>query len=304
MERVRRLAQFWNWLPAFRAVAESEHLPTAAEGLGISAPGLSRMVKLIESALGHELFERRARRLNLNEKGQLFLRYVRDAMRRVDDGLEALAEQTFVGELKIAASASASQVFVLPALERLAAEHPRLVPIVRIVDEREVCDCVLEGSLDLALVEHTQVAEELEIEQLASFRYGIYCGRHHPLAEVEAPSLERCLAHPFVAPVAGGNDAWPINLRRRVGLRVSVPNLAIVACAAGRLLALLPDAVAAQYGAQLQRLEVGTLAEHPVFVVRRPLLGETDRVAALLEALRAVVTEGSTPDGAPRSDQD
>ena len=27
LARVRELAQFWNWLPAFRAVAESEHLP-------------------------------------------------------------------------------------------------------------------------------------------------------------------------------------------------------------------------------------------------------------------------------------
>jgi DNA-binding transcriptional LysR family regulator len=301
MERVRRLAQFWNWLPAFRVVAESEHLPTAAEGLGISAPGLSRMVKLIESALGHELFERRARRLNLNERGQLFLRFVRDAMRRVDDGLQALAENTFVGELKIAASASASQVFVLPAIERLAAEHPQLVPIVRTVDEREVCDRVLEGSLDLALVEHTEVAEALEVEQLASFSYGIYCGCDHPLAEA-APTLELCLEHAFVAPGAGGSDAWPINLRRRVGLRVSALELALRACAAGRLLALLPDAVAATYGERLRRLDVGTLAEHPVFMVRRPLLGDVDRVAALATALRAVVTTVQAPDGTTRSD--
>ena len=35
-----------------RVVAETEHLPTAAKALGVSAPGLSRSVKLLEDALG------------------------------------------------------------------------------------------------------------------------------------------------------------------------------------------------------------------------------------------------------------
>ena len=32
-----RIQRLWNWLPAFRAVAETEHLPTAAQRIGVSA---------------------------------------------------------------------------------------------------------------------------------------------------------------------------------------------------------------------------------------------------------------------------
>ena len=288
MERVRRLSQFWNWLPAFRVVAETEHLPTAAKELGIGAPGLSRMIKLVESSLGEPLFERRAGRLVLNEAGQLFLHHVRDAMRRVDDGLAAIAGQAFSGGLKIAASNSASLVLALPALELLAARHPRLVPELESLDESQACARLLEGHLDLALIEQYEADTELDIEQLSRMSYGIYCGTTHRLAEQPALALEDCLPYPFVATAGGAQDGWPVNLRREVALRVNSLNLAVAACATGRLLALLPDAVASRYPHELRRVAVGTIIEQPIYIAHRPLLSETDRVAALIEALHSV----------------
>jgi DNA-binding transcriptional LysR family regulator len=292
MERLRRLAQFWNWLPAFRAVAETEHLPSAAAKLGMSAPGLSRMVKLIESEIGQPLFERRARRLILNEAGMMFLRHVRDAMRRVDDGLQELADLSYSGSIKIASSNSAAMVYVLPAIERLAVEHPRELFTL---DEREIGERLLTGQLDIALLEQVEARDDLDVEQLGSMSYGIYCSSGHPLKN-ESPaaeiSLERCLDYPFVAASRGAHDAWPLNLRRIVGLRVNALNLAMAACASGRLLALLPDAVASRYPAQLIRLGA-TMADHPVFIAHRPLLSDVDRVGALIEALHAIAIETS-----------
>ncbi len=58
MERLRRVASFWNWLPAFRAVAETEHLPTAAEALFVSPSALSRAIRLLEKDVGQPLFRR------------------------------------------------------------------------------------------------------------------------------------------------------------------------------------------------------------------------------------------------------
>lgn len=52
MHFVHRVRTIWSWLPAFRAVAEVEHLPTAAQELGIVPSSLSRTVKQIEDELG------------------------------------------------------------------------------------------------------------------------------------------------------------------------------------------------------------------------------------------------------------
>lgn len=86
MDRAARLAELWSWLPAFRTVAETQHLPTAAAVLHVSPSALSRSVGLLEAALGQPLFRRVGRRLQLDRAGELLLAATRDAMRRLDDG--------------------------------------------------------------------------------------------------------------------------------------------------------------------------------------------------------------------------
>ena len=92
MERLRRVNRLWNWLPAFRAVAETEHLPSASALLGVSPSALSRTIKLVEEDVGRPLFDREGRQLRLNANGHAFLRSVRDAMRRVHDGLGEIVD--------------------------------------------------------------------------------------------------------------------------------------------------------------------------------------------------------------------
>src|SRR5262245_9460417 len=92
MPRFRRVADVWNWLPAFRAVAEHESIHAAAAALCLSPSALSRTVRLLEDALGVRLFERLGNRLKLTSIGEQLLSIARDAMRRVDDGLSGTDE--------------------------------------------------------------------------------------------------------------------------------------------------------------------------------------------------------------------
>src|SRR2546423_13968187 len=85
MKRFRRVADLWNWLPGFRAVAEHESVNEAAAALHVSASALSRTVKLLESALGADLFVRRGPGLELTQLGTELLAITRDVMRQVDD---------------------------------------------------------------------------------------------------------------------------------------------------------------------------------------------------------------------------
>lgn len=246
---VRRLAQFWNWLPVFRAVAESEHLPTAARELATSAPGLSRTVRQLEEALEQPLFDRgNARSLALNQRGRVFLQYVRDAMRRIDDGLQAIHEMTFRGPVRIVASHSVAMTYLLPALERLAERCPELRPEILTMDDQDACIALRKGSIDLALIEQGEVPDDLTVSWLESSSYSIYCGADHPLVRSPPKTLEDCLPYGFVAPPAGITDGWPANLRRQVHLRVSALSMGAKVCASGRLLAVLPDDFAIDAG--------------------------------------------------------
>ncbi|WP_420429101.1 LysR family transcriptional regulator [Algiphilus sp.] len=65
----------YNHLYYFWVVAHEEHLTRAAEKLCVSQSALSVQIRKLEDQLGHALFERRGRRLELTEAGQLTLDY-------------------------------------------------------------------------------------------------------------------------------------------------------------------------------------------------------------------------------------
>lgn len=89
LDRHQQVARLWDWLPAFRAVAEYGSLQRAGLALAISPSALSRSIKLLEETLGMLLFTRSAAGVTLTPQGEAFLVAVRDAMRRIHDGMPA-----------------------------------------------------------------------------------------------------------------------------------------------------------------------------------------------------------------------
>ncbi|MGY6551343.1 MAG: LysR family transcriptional regulator [Erythrobacter sp.] len=59
----------------FHAVAHEGNLTSAARRLNVSQSALSTQIRLLEHSIGHDLFERRGRRLELTEAGRVALNY-------------------------------------------------------------------------------------------------------------------------------------------------------------------------------------------------------------------------------------
>lgn len=83
----KRYVAFWNYLPAFIAVAETGHLRNAAHAMRISPSALSRAICLLEHRIGYALFERTSRGLKLTAAGKRLLDVVRESMLLVDESL-------------------------------------------------------------------------------------------------------------------------------------------------------------------------------------------------------------------------
>ena len=75
----------------FRVLAESKSLSKAAEKLFISPPALSASIARLEKELGTTLFDRR-QTLVLNERGQIFLEYITQALSALDNAQEAMRD--------------------------------------------------------------------------------------------------------------------------------------------------------------------------------------------------------------------
>mgnify|MGYP001828066450 CR=1 FL=1 len=287
----RRLEDLWNWLPAFRAVAESEHLPTASEALFVTPSALSRTIRLLERELGRPLFRRAGRRIQLNPAGERLLARVREAMRHVEQGLSEAREETLVGPLRVFSGGLMTPLYVEPALSRLRATHPRVVAYLRSILQEGLVQDLLRGRVDLAFQSEPVAHEDIVTVHLGEATSGVYCGPGHPLFKARRLTIPRVLEHPFIAPVpdASGqsNDGWPTDRARKIGLFTDHMAVGIRACARGEFLAVLPDAIAREHG--FRRLPMDELPSVGMYAMHRPFLEEGGRGALCLQYVRDAI---------------
>ena len=125
------IAAVWNRLPVFRVVAETQHLPTASRRLHLSASAISRTIRLLEDAVGQELFHRGGRSLTLSSAGERLLRAVEEATRSMDAGLRGLGPDPLSRPVRVSSLGVLTNSHVLPVLLALASEHPALLPVLR-----------------------------------------------------------------------------------------------------------------------------------------------------------------------------
>ncbi len=288
MERSQRIANLWNWLPHFRAVAETQHLPTASKAMNASASALSRSIRLLEEDIGHPLFDRVGRNLHLNADGQVLLEAVRRAMRLVHEGVQAAAGEQFAGPIYISVPGPFSSIFVLPVFDKLREEHPDLVPSIQSFGDQELSAMLRRGQLDIAVTDADVDSDGLLVEPLIVVRHAIFCSADHPLAAIDAPSAEEVLAHAFVAPLhlpgGGRPDAFPMGMTRTVGLEVTQMNVAVEAVKRGTYIGCFPVLVAEAAG--LWRVPFAEMPSSRLSILRRCPVAETSRTDYVAEAIK------------------
>jgi len=295
MERARRVAELWSYLPSFRVAAETEHLPSAGRALFLSPSAVSRSVKALESTLGVTLFDRVGRRMQLNPRGRVLLGAVRDAMRRVEETSSGLGRDEVEGEVTVAAPRELFGVLVWPALASVIAEHPRLLPRGSVLDATHVRELLLRGEIDVALTDRAPAAaRELAIERVIRVAHGVFAPPDHPLVDREGLEVEEVARYRFAvsAPRAGDvvpSDLWPPEIPRAELVSVPDPGMAADACARLGLLAVLPDLVGRSHPTGLERLdlELGPRAFTELYAVTRAPVGQHVRTEAALSALGA-----------------
>jgi len=278
VQRLQRLTQIWSWLPHFRAVAETQHLPTAARAMHVSASALSRGVTQLERAIERPLFERVGRGLRITPAGEVLLAAARDAMRRLDDSLVALEPQRMVGALKLAAPSPWVRPLIMPAVARVVTPEGVAIELVDSAGA-DLAKGLLRGALDLVVDEHLVAHPELETTKLCELPRSVCCGDAHPLAKRRRVTRAELAAHGFAA--TEGDDGWPTEQPRRILVRSPRIEHLIEACLAGTCLAVLPRPVAVEHRLR-PLLDVSTTAMY--LQRRRPLAP-----APVLDALAAAI---------------
>ncbi len=286
MHFVHRVRTIWSWLPAFRAVAEAEHLPTAAQELGIVPSSLSRTVKQVEDELGIPLFDRTSKALVLNQAGRTLLIAVREAMRIVDDALGAAVGDDLVGHVGAVASSDLVHAVLIPAGASLAATHPSLALSALAAGSADIPEILLRGDADAAVISRAIPAHaDLRVTELATWSRGVYArtartgGAEHRCVVVGTPT------EPL-------DDGWPHDVERRIAAWAPDERAALELCALGDLVTVACDAVVQRCGfaGRLVKLPDPQISTRTLHLVQRRAVGRHRRTEALVEAIRTAAT--------------
>lgn len=190
-------------LRIFATVVKCGGFTAAQAELNMSQSNISTHISGLEKRLGYRLCERGKGGFRLTEKGQRILK----ASAAMFDAVDAFRDEAqelsgrLVGDLYLGL---ADNIATLPAARIDAAiarfyqrEHDMHLHIfVNSPTELELA--VIDGQLDLAISYFSRPLPTLTYQPLYTEEIGMFCGRKHPLFEVDAPTLEQLQASDWI----------------------------------------------------------------------------------------------------------
>jgi len=154
------MAQGFDELAAFAAVAKERSFTRAGAKLGVSPSALSQTIKGLEGRLGVRLLTRTTRSVAPTEAGERLLQTVAPRFEEIEQALAALADmrERPAGTIRITAGEHAARSVLQPGLAKLLPDYPDIR--VEIVVDYGMVDIVSEG-FDAGVRLGEQVAKDM-----------------------------------------------------------------------------------------------------------------------------------------------
>lgn len=185
----------------FQEIAEEEHFGRASERLRIAQPALSRQMKLLETELGVDLFERLPRGVRLTVAGRVFLERCREIsalMAQAVSDARAAASGS-MGTLKIGFIEVAAWQGVIPdTLRRFRAAYPSLELKLAAMASTEQIEAVKDGRIDAGFAYNATSGADLDIVALDRHPVLLAIPDDHPLAAAAEIRLADLVGQPFI----------------------------------------------------------------------------------------------------------
>ena len=117
-----------NTLRAFSVVGELQNLRAAAQALHLTHSAVSQQIRVLETSLGFEVFDRRGRGVVLNAAGETLLVHVQCALQQLDDGVRIAADvaKSQAQRVRVSVLPSFAQRWLLPRISRWHSLHPEI----------------------------------------------------------------------------------------------------------------------------------------------------------------------------------
>ena len=281
------------------AVAEHQSFSAAARALHTVQSNVSTHVAKLEKELGAALIDRHT--MEPTAEGRAVLeraRRIRTELQAINDDIVSMRHEV-AGEVRIGCIGTTGRWMASPLLGRLAERHPSLLPVLVEATTTSLTPRVLDGDLDMAIVNTPVVEAGLESEPLFDEERIIVAPADHPLADRGTIDVADLADHPVMLTPRGTTfrDAIDQELAA-VGVRLTaaaeVDGLRLLASLAyqGYAPALLPASAVSGYpDGDWSLVHVEGLARRSVGLVRNRRTTPSMPIRAAREVVLDVIRE-------------
>lgn len=169
-------------------VNQNLNITEAAENLYTSQPGISKQVRLLESELGINIFERNGKHIKgLTPAGERIVEIAREVLLKAK-GIKAIAEeqtQPNKGVLRIATTNTQARYMLPDVIQRFKAKYPEVSLHLHQGSPTQIYDALIAGDVDFAITtEAKHLFEDAILLPCYLWNRSIIVKPDHPLAEL------------------------------------------------------------------------------------------------------------------------
>ncbi len=164
------------------ALADLGGIARAAEKLNLSAPAIHKQLKLLESELGVQLYEKVGRNLRLTQAADVLLPYLRDMLAEYQSAISALDEWKGLKRGLVSIGTGPTS-YVLPAiLKQFRHAYPGVEVFVETGNTPVLLEGLGKGSLDLAMLVSPDLSERQDfcVEVMWDFEFVVVSHLRRP----------------------------------------------------------------------------------------------------------------------------
>jgi DNA-binding transcriptional LysR family regulator len=285
-------------LEYFLTLAQTGNLRKASELLHVSAPALSKAMKVLEEELETNLWIRDGRNIILTDSGKSLLKRapaliddlkdLKDSLNTEEKGRKAIRIGTF----------EVFSTYFLSFLDRLGWDNHSLELHELLPGEIE--RYVASGEIDIGLTYMPIPESSVDFLKVTSIEMGVFTrkGAFKGVAQNELPFVIPVMPLQGVPTKVRGLDGWPEDAyQRKVLHKVTLMESALELCRQGRAAGYFPAFVAEEHNKrvsekfQLERRKSpyqGRVCKTDVFIVKRKSYEENESIKQLAKAVRQI----------------
>lgn len=189
------------------AIDDEGSTQRAADVLNMSQPAASKLLKDLEDTMGVSLFDRLPRGMQPTWYGETMIRHARIALSSLSEAgaeIEAL-KAGYYGSVSVGAITGPAMNLLPAAMVQIARDHPLLRVSLMVESSDVLLEMLSQNKLDIIVARlfarHDK--RNLHYQALAEEQVSAIVRPHHPILEVEQPSLAELALSGWIVPPAG-----------------------------------------------------------------------------------------------------